>query len=143
MDQTCLMAGAGYTGLRLARRLQPRWRVVALARSEAAAARLSAAGLGVLRADLDGKPAPGALSVADGAAIAYLVPPPEGTDDDPRLAGFLGALGEARPNALLYVSTTGVYGDTGGGVVTEASPVMPSSDRGRRRAAAERIASEW
>jgi nucleoside-diphosphate-sugar epimerase len=44
---------------------------------------------------------------------------------------------------LLYVSTTGVYGDTGGEVVTEASPVMPSSDRGRRRAAAEQIASEW
>ena len=45
------MAGAGYTGLRLARRLQPRWRVIALARSEAAASRLSAAGLEVLRAD--------------------------------------------------------------------------------------------
>jgi nucleoside-diphosphate-sugar epimerase len=143
MDQTCLMAGAGYTGLRLARRLQPRWRVVALARSEAAAARLSAAGLEVLRADLDGQLAPGVLSVAAGAAIAYLVPPAEGADGDPRLAGFLGALGAARPSAFLYVSTTGVYGDAGGGVVTEASPVTPSSDRGRRRAAAERIASEW
>jgi nucleoside-diphosphate-sugar epimerase len=143
MDQICLIAGAGYVGLRLARRLQPQWRVVALARSDSAATRLSAAGLEVLPADLDGKLAPGALSVADGAAIAYLVPPAEGTDGDPRLAGFLGALGEARPSAFLYVSTTGVYGDTGGGVVTEAAPVMPSSDRGCRRAAAERIASEW
>ena len=76
MDQTCLIAGAGYTGLRLARRLQPRWRVIALARSEAAAARLSAAGLEVLRADLDGELDPGALAVGAGAAIAYLVPPP-------------------------------------------------------------------
>jgi nucleoside-diphosphate-sugar epimerase len=143
MDQTCLIAGAGYTGLRLARRLQPRWRVIAVARSEAAATRLSAAGLEVLRADLDGRLAPGSLSVADGAAIAYLVPPTEGVDGDPRLVGFLGVLGVARPSTLLYMSTTGVYGDAGGGVVTEASPVMPSSDRGRRRAAAERIASEW
>ena len=49
---------------------------------------------------------------------------------DPRLAGFLGALGEARPALSLYMSTTGVYGDTGRGVVTEASPVMPG-DRSR------------
>jgi hypothetical protein len=48
-----------------------------------------------LRADLDGKLVPGALSVADGAAIAYLVPPTEHADSDPRLAGFLAALGEA------------------------------------------------
>jgi nucleoside-diphosphate-sugar epimerase len=143
MDQTCLIVGAGYTGLRLARRLQPRWRVIALARSKAAASRLSAAGLEVLRADLDGKLAAGALSVADGASIAYLVPPPEGAAKDPRLACFLGALGEARPSAFLYVSTTGVYGDTDGEVVTEDSPVAPTSDRGRRRAAAERIASEY
>ena len=143
MDRTCLIAGAGYTGLRLARRLQPRWRVIALARSDAAATRLSGAGLDVLRADLDEQPDPSTLAVADGAALAYLAPPPEGTADDPRLSHFLDGLGEARPSALLYLSTTGVYGDTGGEVVTEASPVTPSSDRGRRRAAAERIATEW
>jgi nucleoside-diphosphate-sugar epimerase len=143
MDQTCLVAGAGYTGLRLARRLQPRWRVMALARSETAATHLTEAGIDVLRADLDGTLDTGALAVADGAAIAYLVPPPEGATGDPRLAAFLGALGAARPSVLLYVSTTGVYGDTAGQVVTEASPVTPSSDRGRRRVAAERLASEW
>jgi len=37
-----------------------------------------------------------------------------------------------------YLSTTGVYGDTGGAWVDEDSPVAPSSDRTRRRAAAER-----
>jgi nucleoside-diphosphate-sugar epimerase len=36
-----------------------------------------------------------------------------------------------------YLSTTNVYGDHGGGWVDESTPVMPSGERGRRRAQAE------
>jgi nucleoside-diphosphate-sugar epimerase len=36
-----------------------------------------------------------------------------------------------------YLSTTGVYGDTGGAMVDETAPVRPTSDRSRRRAEAE------
>ena len=36
-----------------------------------------------------------------------------------------------------YLSTTGVYGDTGGARVNESSPVNPTSARGRRRVMAE------
>ena len=38
---------------------------------------------------------------------------------------------------LGYLSTTGVYGDRGGGWVDETSALRPSGERGRRRAAAE------
>jgi nucleoside-diphosphate-sugar epimerase len=38
---------------------------------------------------------------------------------------------------LGYLSTTGVYGDRGGGWVDETSELRPSGERGRRRAAAE------
>jgi len=38
---------------------------------------------------------------------------------------------------LGYLSTTGVYGDRDGGWVDEESPLRPSGERGRRRAAAE------
>ena len=38
---------------------------------------------------------------------------------------------------LGYLSTTGVYGDRGGGWVDESSELRPSGERGRRRAAAE------
>jgi nucleoside-diphosphate-sugar epimerase len=38
---------------------------------------------------------------------------------------------------LGYLSTTGVYGDRGGGWVDEAAPLRPSGERGRRRVAAE------
>jgi len=144
MDRPCLIVGCGYTGRRLARRLQPRWQVSATARSVAAAARLEAEGLRVVRADLDAALAPGALErFADGAAIAYLAPPPDGGTGDPRLARFLEALGSARPAALLYMSTTGVYGDTRGGTVTEDSPLTPSNDRARRRVVAEASARAW
>jgi nucleoside-diphosphate-sugar epimerase len=144
MDQRCLIAGCGYTGLRLARRLQPDWRVAALARSAAAAARLASLGIDPVQADLDAAVAPGALAGdADGAAIAYLVPPPESGCIDPRLERFLAALGQAQPTVLLYMSTTGVYGDTRGAPVSESSPVAPSSDRARRRVAAEAAARSW
>jgi len=144
MDHRCLIAGCGYTGLRLARRLQPQWRVAALARSDAAAASLTAVGVTPVRADLDATLATGALApAADGAALAYLVPPPETGENDPRLARFLAALGAARPTAFLYMSTTGVYGDARGDLVTEASPVAPANDRSRRRVAAEATAGAW
>jgi nucleoside-diphosphate-sugar epimerase len=147
MDRTCLIVGCGYTGQRLASRLRPAWRVTATARSAGAAARLEAAGIGAVPADLDAPIAPlprAALeAAADGAAIAYLAPPPDAGDTDPRLARFLEALGNARPSVFLYMSTTGVYGDTGGAVVTEASPVAPANDRSRRRVAAEDAATTW
>ena len=38
---------------------------------------------------------------------------------------------------LGYLSTTGVYGDRGGGWVDETSRLQPTGDRGRRRVAAE------
>ncbi len=148
MDRICLIIGCGYTGLRLAGRLRSAWRVVATARSAGAAARLEAEGLATVRADLDAPIDPGPQAVAlataaDGAAIVYLAPPPDRGDDDPRLARFLAALGPARPAAFLYMSTTGVYGDTGGATVTEASPVAPANDRSRRRVAAEDAATTW
>lgn len=144
MDQRCLIAGCGYTGLRLARRLQPEWRVTAIARSETSAARLAGHGIGTVLADLDAPLLPGCLAtVADGAAVAYLVPPPESGTDDPRLERFLAGVGAARPSVLLYMSTTGVYGDTRGAPVTEASPLAPANDRSRRRVAAETEAHAW
>jgi nucleoside-diphosphate-sugar epimerase len=147
MDRNCLIVGCGYTGLRLARRLRSTWRVVALARSAEAAARLENEGIAIVQADLDAPFGPGPRAAleaaADGAAIAYLAPPPDAGHDDPRLGRFLEALGSARPSAFLYMSTTGVYGDTGGAVVTEASPVAPANDRSRRRVSAEAAATTW
>jgi nucleoside-diphosphate-sugar epimerase len=144
MAGTCLIAGCGYTGRRLAARLRPAWKVAALARSAAAATELGRSGIASLEADLDaGLPRSALAGAAEGAAIAYLVPPRETTHGDARLEHFLAALGEARPQALLYLSTTGVYGDTGGTTVDEDSPLAPANERSRRRVAAEAVTLDW
>jgi nucleoside-diphosphate-sugar epimerase len=144
MDRRCLIAGCGYVGRRLAERMQPTWRVVALARSPGSVAALRAAGIETVGADFDAAHLPGELQTAsDGAAIAYLAPPQDSGTNDSRLGKFLDTLGEARPKVFLYMSTTGVYGDAAGAAVDESSPTEPSNDRSRRRVAAEQAVRTW
>ncbi|GLH70913.1 hypothetical protein GETHPA_24460 [Geothrix rubra] len=138
---TCLLAGCGYAGARLARRLAARGPVLALVRSEASAAALARSGVPVLAVDLDGGeafPVPEALG-----SVVYLVPPGGAGGTDGRFRRFLAALGGARPGVLLYVSTTGVYGDTRGAEVDEATPPAPGDDRARQRLDAEGQARRW
>jgi nucleoside-diphosphate-sugar epimerase len=67
-----------------------------------------------------------------------LVSVPPDPAGDPTLdmhAGDLAALRGLR--WIGYLSTTGVYGDRGGGWVDEGSELCPTGERGRRRVAAE------
>lgn len=76
--------------------------------------------------------------------IFYLAPPPASGDSDPRMQRFLDWLDQqARPNKILYVSTTGVYGDCGGEWIDEQAAIRPESDRAIRRWAAEQMLSAW
>lgn len=61
---------------------------------------------------------------------------------DPALAALGGKLAPfaSQKTWVGYLSTTGVYGDRGGEWVTEDSPLMPATERGRARVAAE---AEW
>ena len=68
-------------------------------------------------------------------ANAMLVTPAPGDDGCPAFLAMAG-LG-ARPGWTGYLSTTGVYGDRGGGWVFEDSELRPTSDEGRRRVLAE------
>jgi nucleoside-diphosphate-sugar epimerase len=145
----CLIVGCGYAGSRLARREGPRRDVTSLVRTPASAATLNRLGVRTRALDLDAPVDPPAdvayADLASGAAVVYLVPPPEPGDGDPRLDRFLAQLdaAAARPAVLLYVSTTGVYGDTGGASVDEHSPALPGNDRTRRRLAAEGAVRKW
>ena len=139
---SCLVVGCGYVGTRFARQSVGRRPVLAIVRSGPSATDLQAAGINTMRLDLDADEPelqPSLATAASGAAVVYLVPPPDHGATDPRLERFLLQLGAAVPAVFVYVSTTGVYGDTGGALVDEHTPVAPGNDRARRRVAAESV----
>jgi nucleoside-diphosphate-sugar epimerase len=79
------------------------------------------------------------------ALVYYFVPPPGHGTHDPRMENFIALLEQAdvKPTRIVAISTSGVYGDQGGGRVTEDSPPAPQTDRGRRRLAGETRLREW
>jgi nucleoside-diphosphate-sugar epimerase len=81
-----------------------------------------------------------AMAAAMGRAKAILITAPPGPDGCPALQQIVPALAlsGAFPDWIGYVSTTGVYGDQGGGWVFENSPLRASSLEGARRVGAER-----
>ena len=107
-------------------------RVAATTRDEAKAAGLRAAGIEpIIWA------APDALADAltGGPARAVIVSVPPNESGCPALAALPdGTLDGAR---VLYLSSSGVYGDHGGAWIDERAPCRPGTDRGRRRLAAE------
>lgn len=127
-----LVAGTGYTGRRVLERL-PVDAAAGLSRSPIDTDRP------FFRFDFD-EPGSWPVGLPDRYAVLYTCPPDTGTDD--RLQCFLDALPH-NPARFVYISTTGVYGDCGGAVVTEETPVDPTSGMSQRRVVAERLVSRW
>ena len=123
-----LIAGYGDIARRAAPSLEPRFTVSLVARA--------------LGADLD---RPGTLDLAPADAVLHLAPPtPEG-EHDLRTAALLAALEKTGilPARVVYVSTSGVYGDCGGARVDESRPPAPATARAMRRLDAERRLAHW
>jgi nucleoside-diphosphate-sugar epimerase len=143
--QSVSIVGCGYTG----RRLAARWvhmgaRVRGFATRPESLAEIAAVGAEAAPLDLD---VPGASAATGGRTnggelVYYMVPPAKDADGDPRLARYLDTL-VGRPRRLIYLSTTGVYGDQAGGLVTEDTPTAPITARAARRVAAERTLRAW
>jgi len=69
--------------------------------------------------------------------LYYLAPPSDADMTDKRLKIFLTLLGHNQVAHIIYISTSGVYGDSGGQWLTETSPTNPTADRAKRRLNAE------
>lgn len=93
--------------------------------------------------DLDRPETLAGLPAAD--AVLHCAPPPGTGPADTRTAQLLAALAKGRilPARVVYVSTSGVYGDCGGARVDESRAPNPQSDRARRRVDAERQLAIW
>jgi nucleoside-diphosphate-sugar epimerase len=130
-----VIIGYGYVGRRLAHGLPGP--VTALVRTAERASELRAAGLDAYPVDLDALDGAALLPVdTAGRVLLYLAPPPGPGPEDRRLRGCLAAL-RGRPGRVVYMSTTGVYGDAAGRDVDEDSPLVPTTDRARARVDAE------
>ena len=79
-----------------------------------------------------------------GAGVIYLAPPPGGGIEDTRARNFCASIAAGEePEKIVYISTSAVYGDCGGDLVTEATEPNPQTSRGKRRLHAERFFSAW
>jgi nucleoside-diphosphate-sugar epimerase len=135
-----LIVGCGDVGMRLLPLLVSRFRVFATTSQPARCAELRAAGAVPLVVDLD---QPASLRRLAGLApwVVHLAPPPAEGVLDRRTRNLTAILPEH--GRLVYVSTTGVYGDCQGALFDESRPVAPRNPRALRRMDAERTLRGW
>ena len=127
--------GFGYSALALARRLiASGWVVTGTCRSAEKATMLREAGFSAILFDREQSVDARAL---DGVTHLLVSVPPDAAGDPvlTRHGNDIAALPGL--SWLGYLSTTGVYGDRGGGWVDETAQLLPTGERGRRRVAAE------
>jgi nucleoside-diphosphate-sugar epimerase len=127
--------GFGYSALALSRRLADSgWTVAGTCRTAEKAQSLRQDGFAAYVFSRDRPVSREALS----GATHLLISVPPDTMGDPVLASHGDDIAALRGLSWLgYLSTTGVYGDRAGGWVDETTALQPTSERGRRRVAAE------
>jgi nucleoside-diphosphate-sugar epimerase len=136
--QVFLTGATGYIGSAVAERLRAAGHTLSgLARSDAAAARLRAAGVTPIRGDFsDPKTVAAAARNADG--VISLATTYDSKVDGPAISAILDALaGTDRP--FVYTSGIWSHGDTGGAVVDEDSPVRPAALVAWRQAVEDKV----
>lgn len=136
--------GCGYVGTLVAQHWGKDNRsVAALARSAASADKLQALGIETHHGDLDDTDSFRKLPLG-GSLLYYFAPPPPTGTIDSRMRNFIAAIDNTQlPRQIIYISTSGVYGDTAGEWVTEQSPTRPQADRAKRRLDAENSLGNW
>src|SRR5690606_28014753 len=74
--------------------------------------------------------------------LFWFAPPPGEGEADARLRGWLAAQ-NGRIDRVVYISTSGVYGDCDGRWIDEDEPLSPQSARAKRRVDAEAALAQW
>ncbi|NLR74959.1 SDR family NAD(P)-dependent oxidoreductase [Leeia aquatica] len=144
-----LLVGCGDIAWRLLPWLLPRFRVYALLRNPERAERWRAQGAHILPGDLDRWPV-STRRLGFVRHVVMLAPPDPDGRDDPRGRRLLAMLSRADsskfnslPQGMVYISTSGVYGDCGGAAVPETRPLAARNPRALRRVEAEQRLRHW
>ena len=139
-----LIIGCGDIGLRVAKQLSRSHRVFALTSQQSRFQELREVGATPILGNLD---QPESLWRLAGLAqtVIHLAPPQNSGNRDCRTRNLIRILaqGSNAVRRLIYISTTGVYGDHRGAKVSEITPVNPQSERAKRRVDAERVLRLW
>ncbi|OGS81181.1 MAG: NAD(P)-dependent oxidoreductase [Gallionellales bacterium GWA2_59_43] len=138
-----LIIGCGDVALRALPLLLPHYRVYALLRNPARHGEWRARGAVPLAGDLDNRASLARIAgLAD--TVLHFAPPPGLGTTDTRTRNLLAALSlGSLPKRLIYISTSGVYGDCGGATVSETHPIHPQTARAQLRIDAERQIRAW
>ena len=138
-----LIIGCGFTARRAIPLLARHYRIYALVRNDKRNAELTAQGVTPVSGDLDDRAKLHRIvGLAD--VVLHLAPPSSEGAHDHRTAHLLAALSTgALPSRLIYISTSGVYGDCSGGLVSETHVLNPQTGRARRRVDAEQQIRNW
>ena len=137
-----LIIGCGDVGMRLLPLVRARFRVFAVTSNPDRCAELRAAGAIPIVADLD-NPASLARLSRLAALVVHMAPPKGEGATDTRTRHLVHALGSQPGMRLVYLSTSGVYGDCQGALIDETRTVAPHNPRARRRVDAERTLRAW
>lgn len=132
-----LLVGCGDVGLRVARDMGARVRLLALTTDVSRLPELRARGMTPLLGDLDSA---ASLHRLGGLAtrVVHLAPPPGSGWQDPRTQALLAVLRRRSPvQSFVYGSTSGVYGDCQGDVAIETRATHAETTRAQRRIDAE------
>ena len=149
-----LIIGCGDIALRTIPLLTRRYRVFALVRTPARREALHALGATPIPGDLDNRASLARIAgLVD--VVMHFAPPPsflpstkeaghEFDFADTRTRNLLAALSQGKlPEQLIYISTSGVYGDCSGAWVSESHPLNAQTARAQRRVNAERQIRNW
>ena len=132
-----LLVGCGDVGLRVARELGLRVRLLALSTDATRVPDLRARGITPLLGNLD-RPASIARLAGLATRVVHLAPPPGHGWQDTRTQALLAVLRRRSPvQTLVYGSTSGVYGDCQGEIAIETRATNAETSRAQRRIDAE------
>ncbi|MES9853641.1 MAG: SDR family oxidoreductase [Candidatus Thiodiazotropha sp. L084R] len=111
-------------------------------RSSESVERLRSLDIAASQVDLD-QPTKQTLS-NEGEQLFYFAPPPSSGIEDWRVARLIDTFQSGKqPGRVVYLSTSGVYGDCQGAWVDETCETSPTADRAKRRLDAERRWQTW
>ncbi len=134
-----MIVGCGDVARRTLPRLLGHYRIFAVLRDSAQLSFWRSTGAMPILANLDHAASLNRISgLAD--IILHFAPPADSGVEDGRTRKLLAALGHSRslPRRLIYISTSGVYGDCSGARIDETRRLHPTTPRAQRRVDAER-----